>query len=74
MTRVENVEIQVLEKGIHCAGCEARIQSVVSRLNGVETVKADHKTQMVSITLDPQRASIEQIRAKLEGLGYKTSQ
>ena len=73
MARVENVEIQVLEKGIHCAGCEARIQSVVSRLNGVETVKADHETQRVTITLDPEKASIGQIRAKLEQLGYKTS-
>jgi mercuric ion transport protein len=74
MPQVESVERHVLEKGIHCAGCEARIQSVVSRLIGVEKVKADHKTQLVSITLDPERASIMQIRTKLEELGYKTLQ
>ena len=38
-------DITVLAKAIHCAGCEARIQSVLIKMPGVQDVKADHKTQ-----------------------------
>ena len=72
MGQAETCEIQVLEKGIHCAGCEARIQSVLARVPGVEEVKASHQTQVVRLTLDPGKVSVQEVREKLEDLGYKT--
>lgn len=73
MAQVQTHEIQVLEKGIHCAGCETRIQSVLDRLPGVTKVKADYKTQKVRLTLDPDKVSAQQVREKLVDMGYQTA-
>lgn len=72
MAQAETFEIQVLDKGIHCAGCEARIRSVLSKLPGVQQVKAEHKTHLVRLTLDPERGSVEEVREKLKDMGYET--
>ena len=74
MGKIEQLELTIKDKAIHCAGCEARIQSLLARLPGVERVKAEYKTQRVHLTLDPERVSIEQVREKLEDMGYKTAQ
>ena len=73
MAQLEDHEIQVLDKGIHCAGCEARIQNVLSGLPGIEEVKADYKTQNVRLKLDPQKLTAQAVREKLEELGYRTA-
>ena len=72
MGQIETHEITVLDNAIHCAGCEARIQSVLVRIPGVQDVKADHKTQKVSLTLDSGSVSIHELKGKLEDLGYST--
>ena len=72
MAQVETHEITVLDKAIHCVGCETRIQSVLARMPGVQEAKADHKTQTVRLTLDLDSVSIEEVRHHLEDLGYRT--
>ena len=72
MTQIDTHEIQVQDKAIHCAGCEARIQSVLARMPGVEEVKADHKTQKIQLTLDSASVSVQDVKEKLEDLGYTT--
>ena len=72
MAQIETHEITVLDKAIHCAGCEARIQSVLVRMPGVQDVKADHKTQKVILTMDSGSVSIQELKGKLEDLGYST--
>ena len=72
MTQKETHELHVQDKAIHCAGCEARIQSVLSRLPGVEEVKVDHKTQKIQLTLDSASVSVQEVKEKLEDLGYST--
>ena len=72
MAQFENHEIQVLDKGIHCAGCEARIENVLSRFPGVQDVKADHQTQRIRLTLSPSSVAIQEVKEKLEDLGYST--
>ncbi len=72
MAQIENHEIKVLDKGIHCAGCEARIQSVLFKLPGVQEVKADYKTQNVLLKLDPQKLTVQAVKEKLKDLGYST--
>jgi copper chaperone CopZ len=73
MPKVEQLELTVLEKAIHCSGCESRIQGILGRLPGVAKVKADHKTQKVSLTLDVEKAPLEEVRRKLESAGYRTA-
>ena len=58
------------EQTIHCSGCEQRIGNALRRLPGIEEVRASYRTQQVQVTLDPARVGPEQVRAKLEQLGY----
>jgi copper chaperone len=61
------------DQKIHCAGCEQRIDNALHRLEGVREVKASFQTQEVTVTIDETKLSPEQVRAKLEQLGYHAS-
>ena len=73
MAKLEPYAIQVLDKGIHCQGCETRIQSVLARIPGVKEVKASRKTQMVELALDHEVVSVQEVKEKLEDLGYNVA-
>jgi copper chaperone CopZ len=60
------------EEKMHCAGCEQRVSNALRRLPGVHEVRASATTQQVLVTIDPNQVGAEQIRAKLEQLGYQT--
>ncbi len=53
-------------------GCEARIQNVLSKLPGIQEVKANYKTQNVLLKLDPQKLTVQTVQEKLDELGYST--
>ena len=38
-------------KGMHCEGCENRIQKVVENLSGVMKAKADHRNGKVEVSV-----------------------
>ncbi len=59
------------EQKIHCAGCEERIGNALRRLPGIQDVQASADTQKVVVTLDPDTVNVDQVRAKLEQLGYR---
>ncbi|MBI2311456.1 MAG: heavy-metal-associated domain-containing protein [Betaproteobacteria bacterium] len=58
---------------IHCAGCEARIGYALRRLPGIQEVRASAETQAIAVTIDPDQISAEQIRARIEQLGYQVA-
>lgn len=59
------------EQKIHCAGCEERIRNGLRRLSGILDVQASANTQEVVVSFDPARVTPDQVRAKLEWLGYR---
>jgi len=61
------------EEKMHCAGCEQRVGNALRRLAGVQNVRASAETQLVMVTFDPAHVSPEQVRAKLEQLGYQVT-
>jgi copper chaperone CopZ len=61
------------EERMHCDGCEQRVSNVLRRLPGVQEVHASAATQHVLVTIDPSQVGPEQLRAKLEQLGYQTT-
>lgn len=73
MATAESVELTVQENGIHCGGCESRIEGVLAKLQGVRAVKADHRTQKITLSLDQERTPLKEVLAKLEFLGYSAS-
>lgn len=61
------------EQKIHCGGCERRIGNALARLPGVGSVEASHRTQRVEATIDRDRVSPEEVRDRLELLGYEVA-
>ena len=43
---------------------------MLGRLPGVIKVKADHKTQLVSLTLDTEKMPLDEVKQHLESAGY----
>ena len=56
--------------GMHCAGCEAAIETVVQELPGIGTVKADHVAKKVQVNFDDSLTSPSAILACIESKGY----
>ena len=70
MAETVTAEIRVRKGVIHCEGCEATIERFLSRVPGVEAVKASEESQVVLVTWDPDAIGVQQIQAKLDELGY----
>lgn len=58
------------DEKIHCSGCESRIRFALQRLPGVQQVVADAAMQCVAIAFDPVRLDSEQIRERLQEMGF----
>ena len=56
--------------GMHCAGCEAAIETAVQELPGIETVKADHIAKKVQVRFDEYLTSPSAILSSIESKGY----
>jgi copper chaperone CopZ len=72
MAREETLELTALSNAIHCSGCESRIEGALRKLPGVGRVKASHKTQKITLTLDEEKTPLPQVLARLEFLGFTT--
>ena len=55
---------------IHCASCENTIRTALSRLDGVSVVVPSSATNDVKVSFDAARVSGEQIKARLEEVGF----
>ena len=71
MTNTTHAFTVVGEQKIHCEGCEQQVGRALRRLEGVRDVTASHKTQQVVVSFLPTQVHPEQVRAKLEQLGYE---
>lgn len=59
------------EQKIHCEGCEQRIGRALGRLEGVEEARASADSQRVVIEFDPEKVGIDELRDRLDLLGYE---
>jgi len=66
------IDLKVRDNLIHCQGCERRIEDALKRLPGVLSAKADHKTQIVRVGLNPERTSTQLLKERLAAIGYET--
>ena len=56
-------------KGMMCEGCENRVKNVLSEIEGVTSVEANHKDGTVIIEHDG-NIELDIIRNEIEDLGY----
>ncbi len=66
-------ELIINVEGMVCGGCENRVNNVVSQIEGVEKVVANHEDGIVTITLNKE-VSIDVIKQKIEDIGFKVNQ
>ncbi len=68
----DTIEFTVVGKDkIHCEGCEQRIGKALKRLPGVEGVEASAESQRVVATIDTDQVGADEVRDRLEFLGYE---
>lgn len=62
-------ELKLKVEGMVCEGCENRVKSAVSLMDGVENVEANHNTGIVTVNVK-EDLDIAKIKEKIEDLGY----
>ena len=68
---MEQVSLNVA--GMSCGGCENTVRRAVSSIAGVADVTASHKDNRVTVTYDPARADIGQIKKAIGAAGYQVA-
>ncbi|WP_455448047.1 heavy metal translocating P-type ATPase [Natrinema thermotolerans] len=56
--------------GMHCATCEAFIESAATTIDGVSDASSSYVTDTVRIDHDPDRVSAADLQEEISGLGY----
>ena len=56
--------------GMHCATCERFIESTAAEDDGVYGVEASYATDMLSVTYDPERTTVDDLGERLSRYGY----
>lgn len=64
-------EIRVTIEGMTCAGCEAHIESEVTKLDGILHVKADYEAANTIVKYDETKVDLEKIETAILSTGYK---
>jgi mercuric ion transport protein len=64
-------EIRVTIEGMTCAGCEAHIESEVTKLDGILDVKADYEAANTIVKYDETKVDLEKIETAILSTGYK---
>lgn len=62
------------DQQIHCDGCEHRISQALERLDSVTIVETGGQSQCIVIETDPIRTGSNQLRERLDLLGYDASE
>jgi len=62
------------DRSIHCKGCEHSIKLSLEKIPGVLEATPNRMTQSIETTLRPGTETVEQVRAKLEHLGYQVEE
>lgn len=63
-------ELKIKINGMVCGGCENRVKTALSEINGIEGVDADHNTGMVTIKSEND-LDVNQIKERITDLGYE---
>ncbi len=65
----EHVRLPI--EGMTCGSCVARITGRVRKIDGVESVRVDLRTDSASVAFDPARTSLEAIGEAVASAGYE---
>ena len=67
------MEFIIKVEGMMCEGCENRVQNVLSQIDGVEKVIANHKEGTVTVKANNELDK-NIIKEKIEDIGYEVKE
>lgn len=56
--------------GMHCDGCEMRMEEGLSSIEGVRSATADHRAGTAEVRFVAGKEDEDAVKAKVEALGY----
>jgi copper chaperone CopZ len=62
----ETKETTVEAEGMYCINCEARVESALGGLKGVQSVTADHDSETAKVVYDPAKVAPEDMVATID--------
>ena len=68
-TKIQTLTLPV--EGMTCASCVARVEKVLTRIDGVENTTVNLATEKATIKFDPSKVTPEQFAKVVEEAGYK---
>lgn len=68
VVQVEEIELSV--NGMTCAGCENTIKNGLKQMEGVVEVEASYQNKKVTVKVEKDKVSREEIAQKIESVGY----
>ncbi len=54
-----------------CSHCESRVNKAVGELSGVTFVGADHDNNLVEVTFDENKVTLDEIKNAIRAQGYE---
>ncbi|MFC8687824.1 heavy metal translocating P-type ATPase [Brevibacillus porteri] len=66
----KTAEATVAISGMTCAACALRIEKGLGKMEGVETANVNLALEKSTVVFDPAKTNIDDIRSKIESLGY----
>ena len=66
-------EIILNVQGMHCEGCERRVNNALSQIDGVDEVIANHNKGTVTIKTNS-KVDIDEIKERIDDLGYEVKE
>ena len=63
-------ELRIKINGMVCGGCENRVKTALSEIDGIESVDADHNTGMVTVKSEND-LDVAQIKERITDLGFE---
>lgn len=66
----EFVQVELQVEGMTCTGCEKTIEANVNKLDGIESIKADHEAGKAILSYDKANLDIEAVKKVMADKGY----
>ena len=66
------MEVTIGVYGMTCGHCQKRVADAISSLEGVESVEVDLESESATVSFDPQKISLDDIKGAIQKAGYST--
>lgn len=67
---VENKVLTIKVSGLHCYGCNKKVEASLSKVKGIHNVNADFIKKEVKMDFDANTVTLEKIRNAITKAGY----